>query len=851
LVANPHARDAAAVATELGVDPTRGLDTAEVVNRRARFGRNTFGGRRGGSLLQSLIDQFKNALIVLLLVAAGISLYAGDALDAVVILAITVVNALIGATQESRARSALDALQSVNPPEASVRRDGEVRRIAAVQLVPGDLVLLRSGDLVPADGRLLSSVGLEIDESNLTGESLPTEKNASLLIEPRTALADRVNMAYLGTAVRQGNAELLVTATGLTSEMGRLALAVEQAGPRPTPLQRQLAWLTRVLSTLAVAAALLVFALGLARGQTLHEMAMISLSLAVAAVPEALPAVMSIVLAIGVQRMAARQAIVRRLEAVEALGSATVICTDKTGTLTLGEMRVTAAWAGGRVWHPADGADQIRPLVVAASLCNNADGQSGGDPTERALLLLAREAGLDVGAIRADHPRVAEIPFSSERKWMLTEHAHDGQRFAIIKGAPDVVLGHCAWTGDGVERRDAEIHLARFAGEGLRVLALARFEGEVHGDLPSGMALLGLVALADPPRAEARAALAAAKAAGVRTVMITGDHPATAISIGEQLGLDGGGVLTGPDLEEMGEAELRASLERTNIYARVAPAHKVDIVRALQAEDEVVGMTGDGANDAPALRLADIGVAMGIRGTDVAKEAAGIVLADDNYSTIVAAIEEGRTVYANLRKSIFYLLSGNLGEVLTILGAIAIGLPLPFHPIQILWVNLLTDALPALALAMEPPEPDQMGRPPRRPGERFLPSWSIALIAVPSVLLGGVSIGAFAVALGSSGDLATAQSAAFLTLVIGHLAIGWGQRSTLASSLAMNPLKNPLLILATAVAALSFIPILYTDLGREVFHTASLAPSTVLLSMLLAPIPLLGAEGVKAYLRRR
>jgi Ca2+-transporting ATPase len=871
------------------VRPDRGLSEQTARTRLDCDGPNLIHVTAPPTLFALFARQFKSAIVLLLVAAAAISFVVGDSKDAAVILAILVVNALIGAVQEAKAEGALTALRDMTPARARCRRDGVDRDLLARDLVRGDIVLLRAGDIVPADGRLIAAVSLGVDESSLTGESAPVEKNPAADCAPFAVPGDRFNMVFQGTAVTAGHGVLAVTGIGMQTEMGQLAGSLATSAPPQTPLERQVARLTRYLSLLAIGAAVAVFVLGALRSEPLQQMFLVALSLAVAAVPEGLPAVVTIVLALGVQRMARRHAIVRRLAAVEALGSATVICTDKTGTLTLGDMRVTTIVVGDRVFEvdgPAFRAEGrptavedmrgIHDLLVAGVLCNNAQlgAVAVGDPTERALLHLAHDLQFDVSALTAGCPRAGEIPFDSDRKHMTTVHRGPDGLVAYVKGAPDRVVPRCSqWLTcsgvrllDGKDRACVQARLDALASTGLRMLALARWtpdgDAQLGADAVStdrlavmterDLTLIGLVGLMDPPRPEVPDALAAAHAAGIRTVMVTGDHPLTARAIGERLGLGDGHMVTGVDLQQMNAASLACAARTLSICARVAPHQKVAIVQALQASGEIVGMTGDGSNDAPALRLADIGVAMGRRGTAVAKEAAAIVLADDNYATIVAAIEEGRTIYANLRKTILYLVSGNLGEVLTILLAMLAGLPLPFQAIQLLWINLVTDALPAIGLAMEPAEAGVMDRPPRPRGESFLPRWIMPLIGVPSILLAGVSVAAFVVALNDApDDLATAQTAAFVTLILGHLAIGWAQRGTLTSSLRLTPWSNPALLLSMVLGIGSLVPLLYTELGRSLFHTAPLGIESWAIALMLAPMPLLGSELTKLALRRR
>ncbi|MCC7104315.1 MAG: cation-translocating P-type ATPase [Chloroflexi bacterium] len=882
----PHAAPATAVLASLSVRSAEGLSTAEAGRRLRQVGPNALRVAARPSFWRLLLRQSQSLLIVILLVAAAASFAIGDLLDGGVILLVVVINAIIGAAQEARAERALTALLAMTAPHARVLRDGEARDVPAADLVPGDVTLVRAGDLVPADGRLLDAVALQVDESALTGESAPVDKDAEALLPDNASLPSRANMLFAGSAITYGHGRLVVTATGQRSELGGLADAASAAKPQPTPLARQVAWLGKVLSALALAASAAVFALGLLRGQPLQEMFLVGLTLAVAAVPEGLPAVVTITLAIGVQRMATRRAIVRRLSAVEALGATTTVCSDKTGTLTRGEMRVVAILLHGRVrridpaeppaagWRAGGDPPGLERLARAAILANNAALEPApiGDPTERALLWLAADLGVDRAREVAARPRLGELPFSSERKRMATLHRQGDGGVVYVKGAPDRVLASCDQVLDeqGPRRLDAEERVRllaqaeELAVDGLRLLAIAERtvdreplprDGSTTASLELAaladrhLTLLGIVGLLDPPRPEVHAALAACRRAGIRVVMITGDHPATAGAIARQLAIADGATLTGADLETLDDGALGRAVATTAIFARVAPRQKMRIVAAFQRKGDVVAMTGDGANDAPSLRLADIGIAMGIRGTAVAKEAADMVLADDNFATIASAVEEGRTIYANLRKTVLYLLSGNLGEIMVLFAAMLLGLPLPLLPIQILWINLFTDALPAIGLGREPRERDVMAAPPRAAGESFLPRWTVPLIVVPSLLLALATLVAFTSALARRpDDLAAAQSAAFVTLVLAHLGIAWAQRSTLASSLRLPPASNPTLLLAVFSALALLLLMLYTPPGRLVAQTHPLDPAAWLITALLLPLPLLGAELVKLSL---
>lgn len=745
-----HTLDADAVATRLGSDPVHGLTEGAAGARQAQYGPNAIreGPRR--SNLRMLAAQFSDFMILLLIAAAVVSGAIGDAKDTVVILGIVVLNAAVGFLQEYRAERAMAALKRLAAPSAVVVRDGRRRSVPAEGLVPGDVVRLEAGNLVPADLRLVEAVDLKLGEAALTGESLPVEKRVDRRADPGLPIGDRINMAFKGTIVQYGRGCGIVVATGMETELGRIAGLLGSAGEIRTPLQRRLSLFGQQIATAALAICALIFAVGLLRGEPPLRMLLTALSLAVAAIPEALPAVVTVLLALGAARMARAQALIRRLPAVETLGSVTVICSDKTGTLTRNEMHAVEAFvAGARV--PLTALDPARApageLLRALALCNDvtraSDGRLLGDPTEVALWQAAAAAGQNVAARAPDAARVLELPFDSERKRMTTVHRHGAGFIAYTKGAPETVLARCAAlateTGT-VPLSPAEATRAAeaMAEDGLRVLAVAcRYWDTPHWDAPhwdappaagaaetieQGLTLLGLVGLLDPPREEAKAAVAACRAAQITPVMITGDHPATARTIARQLGIldDTGIVLTGRELAALSDPALRQRVGEIRAYARVDPAQKIRIVAALQAEGEIVAMTGDGVNDAPALARADIGVAMGRTGTDVARESASLVLLDDNFATIVTAVREGRRIYDNVRKFIRFVITCNSAEIWTIFLAPFLGLPVPLLPIQILWINLVTDGLPGLALATEPAERDVMRRPPRPPREGLL-----------------------------------------------------------------------------------------------------------------------------------
>ena len=746
------------VATELDVDPVIGLSAGDVERRRIEFGPNKLADTPSRPEWKKFLDQFRSGIVAILAAAAVLAGAVGDIKDTVVIAVVLLLNAILGYLQEAKAETAMAALERMLVATVRVRRDGVLAQVPIDELVPGDVVLLEPGDRVPADGRLTLAAGLSIDESALTGESVPVDKwTDPIQVDPGVDLSigDRANLAYLNTTVTKGRAELLVTETGMATEMGKVAELLAAADPGPTPLEQQLDGLTTRLAMIAVAAVGLVFVLQLVQGAGFADAMLGAVALAVAAIPEGLPAVVTVTLAVGVSQMAKRNAIVKRLHSVETLGSTTVNCSDKTGTLTLnqmtaqqvsiGDLRLTVGGSGygteGSL-TTADGAEpddlvDLRRALEGGALCNDAavrDGALIGDPTEGALVVLAAKAGLDVDARRAALARIGEVPFDSATKYMATFHADGDEIVCYVKGAPDRLLDRCAAVADGrggrvvaddSVRADRLAENDRLAATGLRVLAIAsrRYPaGEVaiaadgivvDGDgYVDGLVLDALVGIVDPPRDEARDAIALCHRAGIEVKMITGDHASTAGAIAASLGIEGE-VVSGDDLDRFDDDELARRIDGIGVCARVSPEHKVRVVRALKANGHVAAMTGDGVNDAAALRTADIGVAMGITGTEVTKEAADMVLADDNFASIVGAVELGRTIYANIVKFVRFQLSTNLGAIATILGASLLALPVPFSPIQVLWVNLIADGPPAITLGVDPPNGREMLKPPR------------------------------------------------------------------------------------------------------------------------------------------
>ena len=802
-----HALTADEVLAELGGDPANGLDSAEAASRLAALGPNRLPAPRRRSAALRLVLQFHNPLIYVLLAAGAITLALGDYLDTGVIFGVVLINAAIGFVQEGRAERALEAVRALLASRATAIRNGERHALDAAELVPGDLLLLEPGDRVPADVRLLAARDLHLDEAPLTGESLPVAK-AIEPVDAAAAVGDRRCLAHAGTLVTRGQGRGLVVATGANTEIGHIGALVAAVGNLATPLTRRLDRFARHITALILVAGTLVFGYGhYVRGLPLLDTFLVVVGLAVAAIPEGLPAIVTITLAIGTRAMARRHAVVRRLPAVETLGSVTIICSDKTGTLTRNQMTAVEVLLPGRAiavsgagYAPEGGFQEgertidpgldaeLRALARCALLCNDArlrhqadtgDWRLTGDPTEGALLTLALKCGLEPGVETGETPRVDAIPFDAERRFMATlHHDHRGGRFVLLKGAPETVLALCSQESGGTALDPTvwEQRMAATAATGARLLALARCDLE---DAPALLAfdairphftLLGAVAMMDPPRPEAIDAVAECRRAGIRTLMITGDHAATAAAIGAQLGLRDDSPLTGPAIEMLDDAALEARVATTDVIARASPEHKLRLVRALQRQGELVAMTGDGVNDAPALKAADIGVAMGQRGTDAAREASDLVLTDDNFATLAAAVRQGRTVFDNIRKSLLFILPTNGGEAGVILLALFAGLVLPVTPAQILWINLVTTVTLALALAFEPTEPDAMQRPPRPPREPLVTRGLLGRILYVSLLMMGATFAIFEWQLSRTDDIHSARTAAVNMLALGELA---------------------------------------------------------------------------------
>ena len=789
-----------------------GLTTAEVARRLVQFGRNELQRDAGPPVWVHLARQFNSPLIWLLGAACTISFVLGEVADAIAIVTIVVLNGLIGFFQEYRAERAILALRSMTAPQARVRRDGIAKVISAAEIVPGDVVLLEAGDIVAADARLLESHVLSTNEAPLTGESAPVEKSIAP-VPAATLLAERADSVFMGTAVASGTGVAEVFATGMRSELGKIAHLLSTAEDEPTPLQVRLAGVSRLLLSVCLGIVAVVAIAGLARGWSALDVLLSSVSLAVAAVPEGLPAIVTIALAIGVQRMARRHVLIRRLPAVETLGCATVICTDKTGTLTTGVMSVRELW----------GPDHDR-LLFAATACTDAelgpDERTGvGDPTELAILVAAAERRIRRADIERSLPRVHVRPFDSGRKRMSVQRA-DGRLY--VKGAADVLLPHCVAGSDGA--LDASVAMA---ARGLRVLAVAIGEGSDENHLT----LAGLIGMADPPRAEAIEAVAAARQAGITTVMITGDHPATAATIARALGI----VAEGDDPAAV-------------VHARVAPEDKLAIVRDWKARGAIVAMTGDGVNDAPALREAHIGIAMGRSGTEVTREAADMILTDDNFASIISAVREGRGIYDNIRKTLVYLLGGNAGELGVMLVAALAGMPLPLLPMHLLWINIVTDGLPALALVMDPTDEDVLDRPPRRPDESMLGRAQWLYIGVTGLLQATATLSVFTWAL-HSGTLADARNLAFSTLVFGELFRAFAARSTTRIFWSVGAFTNLRLLAVVVISALAQVAIHTIPLTQALFQISALSSAQWALAVSDRACPRHGPRARKARAR--
>ncbi len=859
----------------------QGLTEAEALQRLERHGSNCLREKPPRSAWLKFADQFKNFLVIVLLFAAALAWAVGDLKDALVILMVVLFNAALGFYQEHRAEQTLAALKGMLAASARVRRGGQVMDIDATLLAPGDIVMLEAGDRIPADGRLLAAHNLEVEEAALTGESHAVGKSLAALDKADLPLGDRVNLLYMNTVVTRGRAEILVTATGMATEMGKLAGMINSAEESETPLQRQLDTLGKRLAAIAGVVVTVIFALDFVRGLPWTEAAMTAVALAVAAIPEGLPAVVTVTLAIGMWRMAQNRAILKKLSAVETLGSTTVICSDKTGTLTMNQMTARAGWSAGQRFtvsgegYAPEGAlhlpssavakEALRPFLLPMALCTDSRVRAGqliGDPTEGALWVLAQKGGLVPEEEQERQPRIAEIPFDSAHKFMATFH-HAGETVEmLIKGAPDVLLTRSnAWlycTGeaslDAAVRATIEAENEYLASQALRVLAVARRviparDFDPAGDLwkwAADWTFLGLAGLMDPPRPEARAAIARCVAAGIQVKMITGDHKATAAAIGRELGLTGE-VVTGAELDAMSEAELAHRINAIAVFARVAPEHKVKIVKALKVDGHVVAMTGDGVNDAPALKAADIGVAMGITGTAVTREAATMVLTDDNFATIVRAVEEGRVIFDNIVKFVRFQLSTNIGAILTVLAATLMGLPAPFTAIQLLWINIIMDGPPAMTLGLEPARPGIMQERPRAQAAQILTLPRLARLAMYGATMMVGTLWLYQHGLALHGQ-AYAATLAFTVFVLFQIFNVFNARAEQSSAFNINFLKNARLWLALGGVLALQVVVVHWAAAQAIFGTTDLQPVDWFKAVLVASTVLMLDEVRKALL---
>ncbi len=847
------------------VEPNNGLTDSDVLKLTEKYGKNRLKEKKKKTLLSRFAQQFNDIMILILLAAAAVSFVVAcvegnpkEFFEPLLILLIVVLNAIMGVLQESKAEKALDALKSMSAPHARVIRGGKEAIIDAENLVPGDIIKLEAGDFVPADARLLDSVSLKSEESALTGESLPSEKDANAEVLENSPLGDRCNMVFSGCTITYGTATAVVTATGMDTEMGKIANLLDSENETQTPLQKKLAQLGKYLGIIAIIACAVIFVVGLSNGIPAMEIFMTAVSLAVSAIPEGLPVIVTIVLSIGVQRMVERNALIRRLPAVETLGSASVICSDKTGTLTQNRMTLVKAYADGSnriVDINYNHTDEINNLLKLAALCCDAsvvfddDGEQHiGDPTETAIVYAAHKSGMPKNALNDENPRISAIPFDSDRKLMSTINKINGKNIVIVKGAFDVLASRCI---DGnIEK--AKAITEEMSEDALRVLAVAYKEIDIvpeilaSEDLENGLTLVGLVGMVDPPRPEAKAAVATCLKAGIKPVMITGDHIVTASAIARELGIlkSGDRAITGAELDKMTDSELDNVVEHISVYARVSPENKIRIVKAWQRRGHVVSMTGDGVNDAPALKAADIGCAMGITGTDVAKGAADMTLTDDNFATIVDAVSEGRGIYANIKKVVGFLLGTNIGEVITVFVAMLLWHKSPLLSIQLLWINLVTDSLPAIALGMEAVEKDIMDKKPRPKTEGIFAHGLGIRVILQGLMFAILTLISFRLGENITGNIEGGRTMAFLVLSVSQVIQAFNMRSD-HSLFKIGFFTNSKLNGACLISVLLVLVVLFTPL-RIAFGLIILPAKLYLIALAMILIPLVAMEFSKA-----
>jgi Ca2+-transporting ATPase len=908
-----HVTTPQATIDHLKVDPDTGLSSTEVQKRLQQYGKNELKEAPRATWLERFIAQFNNFVIYILIFAAVVSIILGDTVEAVAIMAIVVLNATLGLIQEGRAEQALSALKKMAAPEARLMRDGKTVLVPANQVVPGDVVILEAGDYIPADLRLVETINLKIEEASLTGESVPVDKKADAQVAEKAVLGDRKNMAYMGTTTTYGRGKGIVVETGMQTEIGKIADIIQSTEEEETPLQLRLNELGRTLSIGALVICGMVFLLGafqaINRGEdvvdSVQESFIVAISLAIAAVPEGLPAVVTINLAIGMREMIQRNALIRRLPAVETLGSATAICSDKTGTLTQNEMTVvrietsehrldvtgegystSGTFLNSGQERPPDAWDETKQLLLGSLLASDArleaddESPSGyrmiGDPTEGALVVAAAKGGYWRKEVEADYPRIDEIPFDADRKRMSTVHETpngDHQKLVFVKGAPDIILSLCShiyvdgkpvamdekWRQKMTERNH------QMASEALRVLAIAQkrvntLPAEVTPEtLEVDLEFLGLMGLRDPARPEVKEAIAKARHAGIKTTMVTGDYPDTAKAIANEIGLlrPNGKVMSGAEIDDLDDDQLEKAIDEVDAFARVSPNHKVRIVEAYRRRNHVVAMTGDGVNDAPALKRASIGVAMGITGTDVSKESADMILTDDNYTSIVSAVEQGRVIYSNIRKFVYFLLSSNLAEIATIFIGTLIGWPTPLTAIQLLWLNLVTDGAPALALGVEKADPDIMEQPPRQPDEPIINRIMKVGMVIQTVVMTAVTLFAFAVGHGDvtigflniEPSTELARTMAFLVLSFSQLVRAYSSRSEIFTLLKIGIFSNPYMQWAVLSSSLGLLVVTYVPFLAEIFDATQLGLNHWALVIPLFVFPTIVAEVSKPYLQ--
>ena len=877
----PYSKKIEEVLSALATNEQSGLTADTVREKQAEFGPNKLKEKKKKTLLARFIDQFKDVMILILIAAAIVSFTVicveknwGELFEPALILLIVILNAIMGVYQEGKAEKALDALKNMSAPHARVIRDGREMIIDAAELVPGDIIKLEAGDFIPADARLIRSVSLKSEESALTGESVPSEKDALAEVGENAPLGDRHNMIYSGCSVTYGTALAVVTATGMNTEMGKIANLLDNEEESQTPLQQKLAQLGKILGIMALAACGIIFVVGLLNKIPVLHIFMTSVSLAVSAIPEGLPAIVTIVLSIGVQRMVKKNALIRKLPAVETLGGASVICSDKTGTLTQNRMTLVKAYADGESDTEKvgkDNSEQIKKLLMYGTLCCdgsvivNDDGEQHiGDPTETAIVLAAYKNGMEKDALNEKYPRLAEIPFDSDRKLMTTVNRIDGKNIVIVKGAFDVMASRCVAGNVDAGRSFTD----SMSEDALRVLAVAYKEidsvpeNPTSEELENGLTFMGLVGMIDPPRPEAKDAVAICRRAGIKVVMITGDHVVTAAAIARELGIlhEGDRAITGAELDKMTEDELDAQVESISVYARVSPENKIRIVKAWQRKNQVVSMTGDGVNDAPALKAADIGCAMGITGTDVAKGASDMTLTDDNFATIVDAVREGRGIYANIKKVVAFLLSTNIGEVFTVFFAMLMWHTSPLLSMQLLWINLVTDSLPAIALGMEAVEKDVMDRKPKPKSEGIFAGGLGIRVAIQGIMFALLTLTAFWVGTGlefvhlfdgvmldeaHEWNLIGGQTLAFMVLALCQIVQAYNMR-TEHSIFKIGPFTNKTLNMAalTSTALMAFV--LFVPGVQDIFNLRYLTWQQYLIGVALIFVPLLVMEVAKA-----